>query len=63
MNFTQNTAVSFVFCVSHSFRFIDGLIDDLKVKYDVEREDGLELITVRHYILLQLPKLPKGIVF
>ena len=49
LNFTQNTAVSFVFCVNHSFRFIEGLIDDLKLKYDVEREDGLELITVRHY--------------
>jgi len=49
LNFTQNTAVSFVFCVNHSFRFIEGLVDDLKLKYDVEREDGLELITVRHY--------------
>jgi aspartate kinase len=49
LNFTQNTAVSFVFCVSNSNRFIDGLIKDLAEKYDVEREDGLELITVRHY--------------
>lgn len=49
LNFTQNTAVSFVFCVNHSNRFIDGLIQDLAEKYDVERENGLELITVRHY--------------
>ena len=33
----------------HSNRFINGLIEDLGEKYDVEREDGLELITVRHY--------------
>jgi len=49
LNFTQNTAVSFVFCVNHTNRFIDGLIDDLRKKYDVDREEDLELITVRHY--------------
>jgi len=60
LNFTQNTAVSFVFCVSHSFRFIDGLIDDLKAKYDVEREDGLELITVRHYTPSTIAEINEG---
>ena len=60
LNFTQNTAVSFVFCVSYSFRFIDGLIDDLKVKYDVEREDGLELITVRHYTPNTITEITEG---
>ncbi|RXQ96547.1 aspartate kinase [Ancylomarina salipaludis] len=49
LNFTQNTAVSFVFCVNHSNRFVNDLITDLKEKYDVYRTDGLELITVRHY--------------
>jgi len=49
LNFTQNTAVSFVFCVNNTNRFINGLIDDLSEKYEVEREEGLELITVRHY--------------
>ena len=60
LNFTQNTAVSFVFCVSHSFRFIDDLIDDLKLKYDVEREDGLELITVRHYTPATITEITEG---
>ncbi len=60
LNFTQNTAVSFVFCVSHSFRFIDDLIDDLKLKYDVEREDGLELITVRHYTPATITEITAG---
>jgi aspartate kinase len=60
LNFTQNTAVSFVFCVSHSFRFIDDLIDDLKLKYDVEREEGLELITVRHYTPATITKITEG---
>ncbi|RZT97163.1 aspartate kinase [Ancylomarina subtilis] len=49
LNFTQNTAVSFVFCVNHTNRFINDLIKDLKEKYEVHRADGLELITVRHY--------------
>lgn len=49
LNFTQNTAVSFVFCVNHTNRFINGLIDDLSEKYEVDCEEGLELITVRHY--------------
>ncbi len=60
LNFTQNTAVSFVFCVNHSFRFIDDLIDDLKLKYDVEREDGLELITVRHYTPATITEITEG---
>ena len=60
LNFTQNTAVSFVFCVSHSFRFIDDLIDDLKLKYDVEREEGLELITVRHYTPATITEITEG---
>ncbi len=60
LNFTQNTAVSFVFCVSHSFRFINDLIDDLKLKYDVEREDGLELITVRHYTPATITEITEG---
>ncbi|MRT91570.1 hypothetical protein [Ancylomarina sp. 16SWW S1-10-2] len=60
LNFTQNTAVSFVFCVSHSFRFIDELIADLKAMYDVEREDGLELITVRHYTPSTIAEITEG---
>lgn len=60
LNFTQNTAVSFVFCVNHSFRFIDGLINDLKEKYDVEREDGLELITLRHYTPETITEITEG---
>ena len=60
LNFTQNTAVSFVFCVNHSFRFIDDLIVDLKLKYDVEREDGLELITVRHYTPATITEITEG---
>ncbi len=60
LNFTQNTAVSFVFCVNHSFRFINDLIDDLKLKYDVEREDGLELITIRHYTPATITEITVG---
>ncbi|WP_372643430.1 aspartate kinase [Ancylomarina sp.] len=60
LNFTQNTAVSFVFCVNHSNRFIDGLIEDLGEKYDVEREDGLELITVRHYTPLTIAEITEN---
>ena len=60
LNFTQNTAVSFVFCVNHSFRFTDGLIKDLAEKYDVESEEGLELITVRHYTANTIAEITKN---
>lgn len=60
LNFTQNTAVSFVFCINHSFRFVNDLIDDLKLKYDVEFKEGLELITVRHYTAATIAEINEG---
>lgn len=49
LNFTQNTAVSFAFCVNSSARNIQELIDELSKKYEVDTSEDLELITVRHY--------------
>ncbi|WP_421920606.1 aspartate kinase [Marinifilum sp.] len=49
LNFTQNTAVSFAFCANSSARNIQELIDELSKKYEVDRSEDLELITVRHY--------------
>ncbi|WP_321515261.1 aspartate kinase [Marinifilum fragile] len=49
LNFTQNTAVSFAFCVNSSVRNIKELIGELSKKYEVDLSEDLELITVRHY--------------
>ena len=49
LNFTQNTAVSFAFCVNRSARNMQELMAELEEKYELERSDDLELITVRHY--------------
>lgn len=49
LNFTQNTAVSFAFCVNSSVRNIKELVVELSKKYEVDLSEDLELITVRHY--------------
>ena len=49
LNFIQNTAVSFSFCLSASSRNLTDLLNDLKKKYQVELSKDLELITIRHY--------------
>ncbi|RUT78167.1 aspartate kinase [Ancylomarina longa] len=49
LNFTQNTAVSFVFCVNTSARNWKDLAVELEKYYEVEITENLELITVRHY--------------
>ena len=50
VNMMQNTAISFAICVNNLddkvYRFADSIEKDFKVMIDNE---GLELITVRHY--------------
>lgn len=49
LNFSQNTAVSFAFCVDHANRRLGQLVKELKDRFDVVVDEKLELITVRHY--------------
>lgn len=49
VNFSQNTAVSFAFCVNEADRNIGALVKELNGQFKVQEDCDLELITVRHY--------------
>lgn len=62
VNMMQNTAISFTICVPNVpdriEKFIKGISDEFRVK----REDGLELITVRHFNEETEANLKKGMI-
>lgn len=45
----QNSAISFSVCVDNNERKLSNLFDELRKKYKVRYNTGLELITIRHY--------------
>ncbi|SFC10733.1 aspartate kinase [Parapedobacter composti] len=49
VNMMHNSAVSFSVSVDNTGENVQGLLDDLKTRYDVQHQNGLELITIRHY--------------
>lgn len=49
MNIMQNSAVSFSFCVDEEKVNIQNLISGLGDRFDVKFNNGLELVTIRHY--------------
>ncbi len=48
-NMMQNAAISFSFCADHVPERINPFIEELSKKYKVLTNDGLELLTIRHY--------------
>ena len=48
-NMMQNAAISFSFCAENNAQRINPFIDELSKKYKVLVNDGLELLTIRHY--------------
>ncbi len=48
-NLMQNSAISFSLCVDNKKHKVDKLIQELKKDFFVKYNDGLELITIRHY--------------
>jgi aspartate kinase len=48
VNSMQNTALSFLVCITRDDQKLVQLMHSLKPKYDIEIVDNLELITVRH---------------
>jgi aspartate kinase len=48
VNMTQNTALAFSVCVNEDAQKIADLITDLKNDYEVEKIEGLKLVTIRH---------------
>jgi aspartate kinase len=45
----QNSAISFSVCIDNQHRELDALIKELQKDFVVKYNEGLELITVRHY--------------
>jgi aspartate kinase len=59
VNLIQNAAISFVACIDHKEQRVEALIRELEHDYKVLRNEGVSLLTVRHYtpeILFDLTK-------
>lgn len=48
VNMTQNTALAFSVCVNDDPQKIEALTADLEMDYELEKIEGLKLITIRH---------------
>jgi len=59
INLMQNSAISFSVCVDQSLRLAD-LIKDLQQDFRVKYNDGLQLVTIRHYNKQTIKKLVQG---
>lgn len=60
VNMMQNTAVSFTICVPNVPDRIERFIKDISDEFKVKIEQGLELITIRHYTEETIANLKKG---
>jgi aspartate kinase len=60
VNSMQNTAISFTICVPNVKDRIDAFIRDVNDEFRCKVEEGLELITVRHYNEDTIASLKKG---
>jgi aspartate kinase len=60
VNLMQNSAISFSVCIDNDRFKIPALLNDLKKKFKVLYNDGLRLVTVRHYFPSTIEKLTEG---
>jgi aspartate kinase len=60
VNMMQNTAISFTICVPNVPDRIEKFIRDISDEFKVKTEEGLELITIRHYNQETIDNLKKG---
>jgi aspartate kinase len=60
VNLMQNSAISFSVCIDNDRFKIPALLNDLKKKFKVLYNDGLRLVTVRHYFPSTIEKLSEG---
>jgi len=60
VNMMQNTAISFTICVPNIPDRLDRFIKDVSDEFKVKKEDGLELLTIRHYNEETIANLKKG---
>jgi aspartate kinase len=60
VNMMQNTAISFTICVTNAPDRIEKFIKAVSDEFKVKTEEGLELITIRHYTQETIDSLKKG---
>lgn len=60
INMMQNGAISFTICVSNVPDRIEQFIREISDEFKVKMEEGLELITIRHYTQESIDNLKKG---
>lgn len=60
INLMQNSAISFSVCVDFDDKKVPALIGELKKSYKVLYNDGLELVTIRHYDSSTLERVTLG---
>jgi len=60
INLMQNSAISFSVCVDNSPR-LQGMIKELQLDFRVKYNDGLRLITIRHYDKETITKITAGV--
>ena len=56
----QNSAISFSVCMDNDRFKIPALLNELKKNFKVLYNDGLRLVTVRHYYPATIEKLTQG---
>lgn len=49
VNLMQNSAISFSVCINHPKEKLSALIDDLNPEFYIRYNEGLELLTIRHF--------------
>jgi aspartate kinase len=60
VNMMQNTAISFSICVPTVPDRIERFIKDVSDEFKVKKEEGLELVTIRHYNADTIDNLKRG---
>lgn len=60
INLMQNRAISFSVCTDFKYGKIDAVVEELEDFFDIERNDTLQLLTVRHYNSDTLSKITEG---
>lgn len=56
----QNSAISFSVCVDHDERKLPGILEELKQEYHVLYNEGVELVTIRHYDQATIDRVTEG---
>ncbi len=60
VNMMRNTAISFMVCVPNQPDRLKGLFKEMERDFSVMKEEGVELITIRHYTEEMLTEMKKG---